>query len=291
MRGHDKSIISLSWCPVPYNVFPRNTIKRIADPKQSDEKSVEHNIDASKGEIKDEEVNLKENINEIVTVDSELNNDNGVQNNIIETSETVPENQEQTSQNNEDVQESHLDDRNDNQCNTIVDGKTITDVQLEEENKDQPIVDVACDSNTIPIEENDKQPDSNDVVITDASLGEENDDNQPTIPHVDEVVAPNTALNEENDVELANVSLDLTKLPKEYLLASSARGGSIFIWRAGTDGRKQTELYMSGGKKRNYRSADKLWISLCWIAPHILLSSSPVGELLYWDLAKINKNM
>ncbi|KAF2903378.1 hypothetical protein ILUMI_02814 [Ignelater luminosus] len=76
---------------------------------------------------------------------------------------------------------------------------------------------------------------------------------------------------------------------KEYLLASCARSGkSIMIWRALTDGIKHVELNLPNrmgfrNKNRSQFSDDKLWITLCWVAPKILLSSSSKGELLYWN--------
>lgn len=35
MRGHDRNIVSLAWCPVPYNVFPQSTIRKITVKKDS----------------------------------------------------------------------------------------------------------------------------------------------------------------------------------------------------------------------------------------------------------------
>ncbi|KAI4463478.1 gem-associated protein 5 [Holotrichia oblita] len=338
MRGHDKSIISLSWCPVPYNVFPRNTIKRITDTKKHNGESIEPDADTSKSEIKEdnnEETNLKKNINEEIDikdvtkevglqehakevdvkekvtkdVDSKENIhekldlkdevENVLQNNIeydtltdiinnkeldniqnsdlkikssdadtilssdcvekiIETSKTVPiENQEQSvklylEQTDKDIQDLKLEKENDNHNNSkdqlLADDKTITDIKLEEENKHKCIADDTCDTSVIVNEENNmQQSDANDIVVADTSQGEENDkqatisdssvtadatlkeqnDNKPTAPPVDEVVAPNVVVNEENgDIKVVDALPDFTKLPKEYLLASSAKGGN-----------------------------------------------------------------
>ncbi|XP_072382059.1 uncharacterized protein [Diabrotica undecimpunctata] len=76
---------------------------------------------------------------------------------------------------------------------------------------------------------------------------------------------------------------------KEFLLASSAKESNIYIWRAGTDGRLQTFLMLphkSNNKYKTKAQMEKMWISLCWITPTVLLSSSKQSELLAWNLPK-----
>lgn len=66
----------------------------------------------------------------------------------------------------------------------------------------------------------------------------------------------------------------------EYLLASSALGDSICIWRAGTDGQIEKTLDTC---KRNQKQM-KSWITLCWIKSSILISSSAFSEMYQWNL-------
>ncbi|CAH1174063.1 unnamed protein product [Phaedon cochleariae] len=77
---------------------------------------------------------------------------------------------------------------------------------------------------------------------------------------------------------------------KEYLLASAAREGNIYIWRAGSDGRMQNFMCVPNINKSSHRrsssSFDKIWITLCWASPTTLLSSSRSSELLQWPLPK-----
>lgn len=66
---------------------------------------------------------------------------------------------------------------------------------------------------------------------------------------------------------------------------------SVFIWRAGRDGRYETVLnlpYMpilSSSHKSKLNSTNGTWIAVCWIEPNILLTSSLWGELLSWDFS------
>jgi hypothetical protein len=71
----------------------------------------------------------------------------------------------------------------------------------------------------------------------------------------------------------------------EYLLASSGKDKSIYIWRAGTDGRMQTFFNMpKRGSRRDKNS--NAWIAICWVTPDTILSSSATGEVLAWPLPK-----
>lgn len=45
MRGHDKSVISLSWCPVPINIFPKNPYNFVGQ-KQIDDGNKEEMVDS-----------------------------------------------------------------------------------------------------------------------------------------------------------------------------------------------------------------------------------------------------
>ncbi|XP_065159215.1 gem-associated protein 5 isoform X2 [Atheta coriaria] len=76
----------------------------------------------------------------------------------------------------------------------------------------------------------------------------------------------------------------------EFLLASSARGGHIVIWRAGTDGRVQRRMRLPkaksrGGYGRNNNNNNNMWLTMHWIAPEQLLSCGASGELMVWPVS------
>ncbi|KAL2748138.1 gem-associated protein 5 isoform X1 [Vespula maculifrons] len=83
---------------------------------------------------------------------------------------------------------------------------------------------------------------------------------------------------------------------RDLLLASGAKDKSIFLWRAGGDGRYQLEITLPNAPldSRQHRSKSSVstgnWISVCWAEPKLLLTSSFWGELLAWDLKTLNKN-
>lgn len=85
-------------------------------------------------------------------------------------------------------------------------------------------------------------------------------------------------------------SKEIEEIPRlEYLLASSGRDGSVYIWRAGTDGRMQTFFNISNKcKKGRYKQRNSTldWVSLCWISPNNLLTSTMNGEVLSWIVPK-----
>lgn len=70
---------------------------------------------------------------------------------------------------------------------------------------------------------------------------------------------------------------------------------SVFIWRAGTDGRYETVInvpnlpIMASTHKSKLSCTNGTWITVCWAEPNVLLTSSLWGELLSWELSA-NKN-
>lgn len=66
---------------------------------------------------------------------------------------------------------------------------------------------------------------------------------------------------------------------------------SVFIWRAGRDGRYETVInmpnmpIMTTSHKSKLNGTNGTWIAVCWIEPNVLLTSSLWGELLSWDLS------
>ncbi|KYN08591.1 PREDICTED: gem-associated protein 5 [Cyphomyrmex costatus] len=78
---------------------------------------------------------------------------------------------------------------------------------------------------------------------------------------------------------------------RDLLLASGARDRSVFIWRAGRDGRYETVLnipnmpIMTVPHKSKLNTTNGTWIAVCWAKPNLLLTSSLWGELLSWELS------
>lgn len=70
---------------------------------------------------------------------------------------------------------------------------------------------------------------------------------------------------------------------------------SVFIWRAGGDGRYETVINIPNLPLHGSSHKSKLgtmtgtWIAVCWVEPKVLLTASLWGELLSWDLST-NKN-
>jgi len=66
---------------------------------------------------------------------------------------------------------------------------------------------------------------------------------------------------------------------------------SVFIWRAGRDGRYETVInmpsvpFMASTHKSKLSGTTGIWIAVCWAEPNLLLTSSLWGELLSWDLS------
>ncbi|XP_046430819.1 gem-associated protein 5 isoform X1 [Neodiprion fabricii] len=78
---------------------------------------------------------------------------------------------------------------------------------------------------------------------------------------------------------------------KDSLLASGSKDRSIYVWRAGGDGRYQIVLTLPNTPLDSHQHRSKLgaatggWTAVCWAAPKLLLSSSSWGELISWDLS------
>lgn len=82
-----------------------------------------------------------------------------------------------------------------------------------------------------------------------------------------------------------------------YLLASGSKDRLIYFWRAGSDCRYEAFVTMpqqplSSGYRRKIpdkwdKSCPSSWICVKWIDPYTLISGSPFGELLEWDLANV----
>ncbi|XP_043490699.1 gem-associated protein 5 [Polistes fuscatus] len=84
---------------------------------------------------------------------------------------------------------------------------------------------------------------------------------------------------------------------KDCLLASGGKDKSVFLWRAGGDGRYQLEIILPNSSLESRHSRNKFnkysvnnWTSVCWAVSTLLLTSSFWGELLAWNLKSLRKN-
>lgn len=212
MRGHEKSVISFAWCPVPINILRRK-----------------NSIDDGKSNADDAE--------------------------------------------NDNVQEEIKD------CTSETSTKSLsTELKIDQDVEiDKAVTEHKGDIELLQISKNDACDDTSEVLTTSDNCSEDvfesNDNNTRQIKPEDEGI--------EIIDQVENVAIDLNT--PEYLLASSAMGGPIYIWRTKTDGQIQRTLNM--GKKKGHRAQqEKPWITLCWIKSNILLSSSPQAELMQWNL-------
>ncbi|XP_014480134.1 PREDICTED: gem-associated protein 5 isoform X2 [Dinoponera quadriceps] len=105
---------------------------------------------------------------------------------------------------------------------------------------------------------------------------------------------------DEEIVSLSWCPLDInvlsTDCSRDLLLASGSKDKSVFIWRAGRDGRcesminlpKLPAISQSLGPqphKSKLGATVGAWTTVCWAEPNVLLTSSVWGELLSWNLS------
>ncbi|KAL3266941.1 hypothetical protein HHI36_011091 [Cryptolaemus montrouzieri] len=76
----------------------------------------------------------------------------------------------------------------------------------------------------------------------------------------------------------------------EYLLASSGKDGTIYIWRAKTDGRMQCSFRIPEKRysyqNRNKKVKEASWTLVKWVTPSTLLTATKKGELLKYTVPK-----
>ncbi|XP_033216960.1 gem-associated protein 5 [Belonocnema kinseyi] len=81
---------------------------------------------------------------------------------------------------------------------------------------------------------------------------------------------------------------------RDLLLASGGKDRSVFFWRAGGDGRYQSQIFLPPSPLDTQKHRSKLgggsfnWTTVCWAEPKLLLMSSSFGELISWDLTKVS---
>ncbi|XP_008548447.1 gem-associated protein 5 [Microplitis demolitor] len=91
-----------------------------------------------------------------------------------------------------------------------------------------------------------------------------------------------------------NIFNDGDGTSEDLLLASGAKDKSVFIWRAGGDGRYESQFTLPSAPQDSNQHRSKLsgsghFTALCWIEPKCLLASSSFGELLAMDLGSGKK--
>ncbi|XP_060517514.1 gem-associated protein 5-like isoform X2 [Cylas formicarius] len=255
LRGHDKPVVSLSWCPVPFNIFPIRPQNEVGG---KDVKGKERIAPNSERHVEPSATKTHEIPGDTVNIPSPN----------LNVGEEVEPPQLNSFQN-EDFKES------------LPNGAKSECVKEEVSTPtDRNIVDMDLDL-TLNLKEGSISP---------ATVGQRKENLDLVAPNLDAVVE-NIAKDKDSLLHLEETGepiVSTEEARREFLLASSAREGNIYIWRAGTDGRLQAfiNLTQSKAQSRKTRSYDKMFITLCWVSPNALLSSSKSGELFQWTLPK-----
>ncbi|KAJ8945096.1 hypothetical protein NQ318_005277 [Aromia moschata] len=367
LRGHDKSVISLAWCPAPLNIFPKDPhnyvgAKKIAQDtedatenfsaqkpfvtndkpvdKQLELGNIEGNTQTTTEELREIEKNnitddieacgsrenTSRNIEELNKTDEKVEEFDGASTskNEHEAKKDICVDKKKSDSNvpkDEEKNRAHpllriYDSEDDflKECKKLLGNTspeniygTVSDKANIENgkvgfNKDKTEVcpDIQILKESIAVEkqmsEGDKEMDIDTLESTENTLEsslfvEVGSVNESLIEEkaMSDIVNDSNYETSNGTVREIPRNVSVEEQPrKEFLLASSAKEGNIYIWRAGTDGRMQT-FFSAPNKSGNRRSkthSDKLWITLCWPSPTMLLSSSKLGELLQWTLPK-----
>ncbi|KAK9876684.1 hypothetical protein WA026_014063 [Henosepilachna vigintioctopunctata] len=255
LRGHTSEVVSLSWCPAPFNIFSSKSNNYIKD---------------NKPEVETQELLIT---NEKIEKPSEGNEN--------ESKESPEESLES-----EKVFENHSKDNKHERDHDskikkkeILVNEVVNGLQEDEKLKNIPSISISEEKNDLDNESNAElinEKEENNVKLSseeDESKICEESENQSSEDKI------NTTVSSE-EVEVAN-----------YLLASSGRDNNVYIWRAGSDGRIQSVFKIPEKKAQQYRSKSKeSWVVLKWITPSILLATSDKGEVLKYTLPTTPKN-
>ncbi|KAF5277597.1 hypothetical protein FQA39_LY06090 [Lamprigera yunnana] len=256
-----------------------------------DSKIVQNNISTTKGLI------CKESSNLIAGVETKCISDNGIENVNLKDEVKVNFGRDLTAIDskcdNPDISKDIvIYERSDNSNLSSdlipsVEIKTIRDDNIEKSNLEnetkEKLISVKSEmvQNNANMTKDVNLPDVNSKCGSDSKIKEEGS--------LDEEVKDNL---EDTEVvqDHTNMKRDNAHNTRQYLLASSGRGSSIKIWRAGTDGFLECELASPKlcPNWSNKKDKDKSWITTNWATPTVLLSSSSKGHLLYWKLDEKN---
>ena len=271
LRGHYQSVVSLSWCPAPVNVFPQSTNNAVKN------KSAEGVPETTSVENKEKEKKVNPWVN-LVHADDDAP--------VVEGQEEVPDFLKEcdnlrnkilgveTQKNDDEKVTVAQDDRSDKAATRAEKPRQRQEVV---QNRPLPVIfdgdfldDSGLDSVALPEEKQKIEQEKSD-------LQEKTEEPEIETSGEDSGIMRDAYLKPEEPIE---------EEPRtEYLLASAGRDKSVYIWRAGTDGRMQTFFFAS--RKSNRREKHSMtWIALCWVTPDTILTSSATGEILAWSMPK-----
>ncbi|RZC35001.1 gem-associated protein 5, partial [Asbolus verrucosus] len=314
LRGHYQAVVSLSWCPAPVNVFPRytqNTVKnkseetaenKNVEPKLAEQSAEKHekrnpwinlvHADDDEVALEKQESVLTESVSDFLKECDDLKSKIlGVVTSIA-ISNTTEENEEKQAN-------TELKQQYEEKGIEEAEGTTESVQKLNEDRPLPQLFDPSGDflDNFLPVEEeifedkdvgNEKNRAKN--ILTDkADTSEDGEDKIDILASeenkIDVLASGDSGVVVEDYVSVKTEVIE--EEPRtEYLLASSGKDRSVYIWRAGTDGRMQTFFHTPKKSKNRDHKNTNVWITVCWIAPDTILTSSMTGEVLAWPLPK-----
>ncbi|XP_050309808.1 gem-associated protein 5-like [Anthonomus grandis grandis] len=315
LRGHAKEVISLAWCPAPVNVFPLKPNNKVVEKQQAhlELKEESSSVNHSQMDIKSPE-NSDEN--ELFFSPKAFPNENrrkqkSPKKEPLAEVEPLPIDGFQKAKSGDVVSPKHLAKRNEFKLDNLLmktpDNDKSTIKKVECQIIEHPISGASNLDNSASGDEskpfssasscgNSTCSKKSEAFFTPGEsegAGNLSDTNEVFHDATNAIVKDVDKGDSEEHVENwrvkeAYVEPEEEEPRKEFLLASSAREPNIYIWRAGTDGRMQTFLTVPNRPmpKKQKSSSDKLWITLCWVTPTKLLSSSRNADLLLWTLPR-----
>ncbi|XP_057667070.1 gem-associated protein 5-like [Diorhabda carinulata] len=364
MRGHDKPVISLSWCPVPINIFPKNPNNYVGQKKRVETSNNRNDIKEEITFVQNKETGMDthpllkvyDSSDEEFLKECEIlkNKMLGTPENVSSPNDTVDSSEEKLNQLiDKSILEKNGNDLinnleeiigNLNDCHNITDDEKLyvsnDSICISKEREIDPRKPEAEQSITETLKETDGHINLSDENIQNTEekqssieITPQTTDEAETTDKIEsnelkstEDIYQNAQKHEfvskqQNGNEIENISQTNTEYVtaksnqegsspsqqalklkssakeeeprKEFLLASSAKESNIYIWRAGTDGRMETFISLSGKfyNRKNRALFDKIWIALNWVTPTVLLTSSKDFELLAWNLPKPKDHM
>ncbi|XP_076270678.1 gem nuclear organelle associated protein rigor mortis [Rhynchophorus ferrugineus] len=283
LTGHQRPVLSLSWCPVSVNIFPA----KVPDKNESvSEVTSNDNRNKQQGYSKKNKDKKKRNSNkDSINLSSNIATCKDLAENVTSEIES-PTDRRITSM---DI--SHSVERMPTEIYLRSPGNA-SEVLKELSNTNNSMLNITNSSS--PKEGNrfnygTPTSGNQSIEFSSTSSCKQNLSLEPKLQGIssasDNLDAQALHLNDEKD----NTSYWRNGIQsgKEFLLASAAREWDIYIWRAGTDGKVETffSIPQSQGQ-RGGNIQEKFWITICWVSPNILLSSSRSADLLAWTLPK-----
>ncbi|EFA02425.1 gem-associated protein 5 [Tribolium castaneum] len=305
LRGHYQAVVCLSWCPAPVNIFPRhgqNTVKNKSSESEhnegsSSDKTVETKekvnpwvnlVHADDGEASSGKETLSDTISDFLK-DCHLLKSKilGLEPELVKSAEVKNSAADNEAESEVECEREFVpevdcgrplpklyDPSGDFLDDSVLDSEIIED---KDEGNEKDIEHTGSEVKTDQTDETREKFDSPEKSECDSVLESETEKHDNTPEESPKIATPE---------ESPKVVEPIEEEPRaEYLLASCGKDKSVYIWRAGTDGRMQT-FFQAAKKGNNRRKNESTWMSLCWIAPDLLLTSSTKDELLAWPLPK-----